>query len=132
MTNFEQYKDFFLKTLEEKGTMCIGLVKGKPRPCDEISCSLCDIYGEKDGCQNNIKKWLQEEYKEPVIDWAKVPVDTKILVRNDENEQWFPRYFAEYDIETNHVFAWYAGRTSWTETETMEWRFAKLAEETKK
>lgn len=129
MTNFEQYKNFFLKTLEEKGTMCIGLVKGKPRPCDEISCSLCDIYSEKDGCRNNIKKWLQEEYKEPVIDWTKVAVDTKILVRNDENGIWYNRYFAKYDEKTNKVFTWFGGATSWTEANVTEWRFAKLAEE---
>lgn len=129
MTNFEQYKDFFLKTLEEKGTMCIGLVKGKPRPCDEISCSLCDIYGEKDGCQNNIKKWLQEEYKEPVIDWAKVSVDTKILVRDYENDQWFPRHFAKYDEKTSKVFVWLGGGTSWTTTDINSWDYAKLAED---
>lgn len=60
-------------------------------------------------------------------DWSKVPVDTKILVRNDTNDYWEKRYFARYDGET--VYAFDCGQTSWTSHHTSFWKYAKLYEE---
>nr|DAN49661.1 MAG TPA: hypothetical protein [Caudoviricetes sp.] len=63
-----------------------------------------------------------------IIDWSKVPVDTPILVSND-NKGWIKRYFARY--EDGNVYCWLNGKTSWTaicELSIGHWDYAKLAE----
>ena len=69
---------------------------------------------------------------EEVVDWSKVPVDTKILVSgfiNDAGEviEWKKRHFAKY--ENGIVYAWNDGKTSFTAEHNMNWEFAKLYEE---
>ena len=82
--------------------------------------------------------WLTEkrvteegkEYEEPEVDWSKVEVDTPILVRNTDNEEWNKRYFARYEYET--IYAWVNGLTSWTTIDSDDvyaWKYAKLAEQ---
>ena len=68
------------------------------------------------------------EFKE-VIDWSKVPVDTKVLVSKD-NEIWFKRYFAKY--EDGKVYCFRNGSTSFSadgETDILTWKYAKLYQE---
>lgn len=69
-------------------------------------------------------------YKEPEVDWSKVPVDTPVLVRQSDNDVWCRRYFAEYKY--GKVWTWRFGETSWSGeedfTDLTEWRQAKLAE----
>ena len=75
------------------------------------------------------KKWLFSEYKEPEVDWSKVKVDTPILVRNTEKEEWQKRHFARF--KNGKVYAWYDGLTSWStagEDDVNFWKYAKLAE----
>lgn len=61
------------------------------------------------------------------VDWSKVEVDTKILVRGAEYNSWSKRHFAKY--ENGKVYAWDDGATSFTANgEVTEWEFAKLAE----
>ncbi len=63
---------------------------------------------------------------EEVIDWSKVPVDTKVLVGSD-NKKWIRRHFAKY--ENGNVCAWNNGATSFsanTKASYMIWRYAKL------
>ena len=76
--------------------------------------------------------WLQAEaVEEPEVDWSKVPVDTPIWVRDSEDNEWRPRYFAKY--EDGLVHSWYGGTTSWsTNADTMFWNYAKLAKEDKR
>ena len=72
---------------------------------------------------------LAEDKKKPEVDWSKVEVDTPILVKNTENEEWNKRYFARYENGT--IYAWGDGRTSWTVYDsdvTLGWNYAKLAE----
>lgn len=74
--------------------------------------------------------WLDEKYVEPatLIDWSKVAVDTKILVRNTSDAKWFRRRFAKY--ENGHVCAWACGADSWSaDGDEGSWKYAKLAEE---
>lgn len=77
--------------------------------------------------------WLMSEYtepEEPEVDWSKVKVDTPILVRNIENEEWNKRYFARYENGT--IYAWVSGRTSWSsidDDDVYAWKYAKLAEQ---
>lgn len=121
MKNYEKYED------EIKGcdglNFCRDFVKPyilKSRDCANTSCDQCKMLQII---------WLMEEYeepKEPEVDWSKVEVDTPILVRDGEDEEWNKQHFAECDGKV--VCAWCAGKTSWTEDCVMGWRYAKLAE----
>ena len=118
MKNYEKYAD------EIKGykglNFCRDFVKPrilKSRDCANTNCDQCKMLQIV---------WLLEEYEEPKIDWSKIKIDTPILVKNDESDKWFKRYFAKY--EGGVVYAWKSGRTSWTEDCMIEWSYAKLAE----
>ena len=66
---------------------------------------------------------------EEVIDWSKVPVDTKILVSNFGTKQ-YKAYFAKY--EDGKIYAWDSGRTSFTagfEYNMACWDYVKLYKE---
>lgn len=66
---------------------------------------------------------------EEVIDWSKVPVDTKILVSNFGTKQ-YKAYFAKY--EDGKIYAWDSGRTSFTagfENNMACWDYVKLYKE---
>ena len=69
----------------------------------------------------------EKECKEPKVDWSKVNVDTLILVKDCEDEEWKKRYFAKY--EDGVVFAWTGEETSWTACDMTKWNYAKLAKE---
>lgn len=75
----------------------------------------------------NLNAILQMEFKE-IVDWSKIPVDTKILV-SDNGEDWIRRYFAKY--EGGRVYAFYDGTTSFTGSSEnlLGWAYAKLYEE---
>ena len=91
--------------------------------CREKGC----IFAGKGSCQTERRKWLKQEYPEPSVDWAKVSVDTPILVKDSENGEWIHRYFAKY--ENGLVYAWESGATSWSVPNTnhlTDWKFAKL------
>lgn len=78
---------------------------------------------------NNKLIW---ERKEKEIDWSKVPVDTKVLVRNLPEQQWEQRYFAKY--EDGEVYAFMNGATSWSISawsDIISWKEAKLVEDEK-
>ena len=65
--------------------------------------------------------------EEPEVDWTKVAVDTPILVRDHESQEWDARHFAKY--EDGVIYTWVGAGTSWTSNGKMvEWRYAKLAE----
>ena len=69
----------------------------------------------------------EEECKEPEVDWSKVEVDTPILVRDYESQEWEARHFAKY--EDGVIYTWDGGSTSWTSKGNVtEWKYAKLAE----
>lgn len=64
-----------------------------------------------------------------IIDWSKVAVDTPILVKQYEQDEWEKRHFAYFKDE--RVYAWLCGATSWSadyEGDTTDWNLAKLAE----
>lgn len=63
---------------------------------------------------------------EPRVDWSQVPVDTQILVSNNE-VNWYSGYFAGFD--GNFVSAWKGGSTSWSAQfadYVSKWKYAKL------
>lgn len=64
-----------------------------------------------------------------IADWSKVAVDTPILVKQNEQDEWEKRHFAYFKDE--RVYAWLCGATSWSadyEGDTTDWNLAKLAE----
>lgn len=126
MLNIEKYRDELIK-MGVIDTKEIAIRDGKPSLCC-FGCCGCDNLSEED-CRKQTEDWLFSEYKEPEVDWSKVKVDTPILVRDNEDEEWTKRYFAEF-ID-GIVYAWGGGTTSWTasgEYAVISWKYAKLAE----
>ncbi len=121
MKNFEKYED---EIREYNGdNFCEDFVLPhilKKDNCAGIYCSAC---------AKRQLMWFLEEYEEPETDWSKVEVDTPILVRDSEDEDWKRRYFAE--VKWGTVYAWKDGCTSWTENYMASWKYAKLAEDAK-
>ena len=102
----------------------IAMIDGKL----SLLCDECDFNGNI-CCRKNVNKWANSEYVEPSVDWSKVPVDTPIIVKQRENEEWVHRYFAKY--ENGLVYAWEDGATSWSAENyfhCIDWKYAKLAE----
>ena len=120
MKNYEKYAD---EIREYKGdSICTDFIepyilKSINAKCINTSCPKCHLYRTI---------WLLEDYEEPETDWSKVEVDTPILVRDHESQEWDARHFAKYENET--VYAWDSGRTSWSGDGVTEWKYAKLAE----
>ena len=123
MKNYEKYAD---EIREYNGdSICTDFIEPyilKPinAKCINTSCPKCHLYRTI---------WLMEDYKEPEepeVDWNNVEVDTPILVRDYEGQEWANRYFAKYENET--IYAWDNGRTSWSGDGVTEWKYAKLAE----
>jgi hypothetical protein len=77
----EQIIDMALNDIEiavdKEGRLC---------DCNEIDCNDCMFCIP--GCRERLKEWSEQEYVKPTVDWSKVPVDTKILVRDSEDGRW--------------------------------------------
>lgn len=102
----------------------------EPVPCPSISCQYCYLRLKKGSrCDDACKEWCESEYEEPQIDWSKVPVDTPILVRDSQDDEWIHRHFAKF--EDGVVYAWDNGKTSWSllSHAKCDWKYAKLAED---
>lgn len=118
MKNYEKYKNKVNNCDGEY--FCHDFVKPIILKVDECDarCARCRLIQTI---------WLMEEYEEPEVDWSKVAIDTPILVRNYESQEWEARYFAKY--EDGVIYAWDGGSTSWSSKGNVrEWNYAKLAE----
>ena len=62
-------------------------------------------------------------------DWSKVPIDTKVLVKDYDNNNWVKRHYAGYDEGKDLFKAFTDGGTSWTTKDTTEWLQCKLEDE---
>lgn len=63
------------------------------------------------------------------VDWTKVPIDTEIYVKDEDEPRWFKRYFAGYDEETGKVKAFMNGDTSMFTDAYFCYDCAKLAKD---
>ena len=121
MKNFEKYEN---EVREYNGdNFCRDFVIPhilKKDNCAYLSCS---------DCGRRQMLWFVEEYEESEVDWNEIEVDTPIMVKNSEYEEWLRRHFAKY--ENGKVYAWQVGCTSWTENIMTDWDYAKLAEDEK-
>ena len=106
----------------------IGKQNGHLQPCTDTSCCNCDFNTDL-GCVEELQKWANSEYKEPEIDWDKVPVDTPVYVWENGDSDIYKRYFAGYDKKNNMIFAFDNGGTSWSSgATTTRWIHAKIKE----
>lgn len=122
MKNYEKYAEEIRNY--RGGDFCDEFIKPhilEKDSCGDLGCIRCSMLQSL---------WLLEDYEEPEVDWSKVAVDTPILVRGIENEEWNKRYFSRYENGT--IYAWVNGRTSWTAYDNGDvcaWKYAKLAEQ---
>ena len=129
MTNREKYAEQIIDMALDSIEIAVDK-EGKLCDCNVILCSDC-AWSDKSRCRESFKEWAEQEYVEPNVEWSKVPVDTKILVRDSENEMWKKRHFAKF--EDGKIFAWASGETSFSAYNsdfTKEWNQGKLAEDT--
>lgn len=128
MTNREKYAEQIIDMAAKDIKITVDK-RGRLSDCFAINCHDC-AWSSCNNCRKKFRAWLEQEYVEPTVDWSKVPVDTKILVRDSEDGRWVKRHFARY--ENNIVFAWDCGYTSYSANgyyNVSTWKYAKLAEE---
>lgn len=132
MTNREHYSEQIIDICAKGGRPIINTDRLKG--CYSHDCSGCRNWHKPNGflgagfckAQENFTKWLEEEY-EPTVDWSKVPVDTKILVKDKFDSTWTKGHFAFY--KNGGVYVWISGKTSYTVKNTDDayrWDHAKL------
>lgn len=117
----------------------VDVMKKHKEMCDSYAsgckgCPLEMLKNENNTICSTFMKNCPEKAEQAImawekpIDWSKVPIDTKILVKLQGDNYWDNRHFAKF--ENGKVYAWVNGTTSFTANgELTEWDFAKLAEE---
>lgn len=114
----------------------IYLTNEKPSMFDDVDgvrISSCKKYIGITGVMAALPKLSANEVfdiaeKLGIVYWPKVKVDTPVLVRDFENQDWKKRYFAFFDDEL--IYTWDGGATSWSvkNKDAIPWKYAKLAE----
>ena len=66
------------------------------------------------------------------VDWSKIPRDSKVYVRQNQEDEWELRYFTCY--ENNKFYTYSNGRTFWSDSfvDLEKWNYCELAENPKK
>ena len=135
MKNREKYKNELMDVIKEDGMVCEFVKKHEVyRMFENDSKSYCKMACAT--CSTALNLWLDEEYEEPEIDWNNVPVDTLVLVRDYEEDEWLLRYFkcfsrtpSAYTPERDYE-VWALGATSVTaEWDTERWRYCELVDD---
>ena len=105
----------------------MGVLDGKLYDCSKINCTDCDF--NSGTCAEEFKIWANSEYKEIEIDWAKVPVDTPVLVwaNGDKVRSYFKNFGTDDQGPFYYVFDY--GATSWSKESSTQWRNCELARE---
>lgn len=130
MINYEKYKDEIDEIFDTNdGTIAINKNTNEITNCSDFECSECLFsarYNNTISCAITMAKWLVSEYVEPEIDWSIIPVDTPVLV-SDNNRDWYHRHLAK--VIENRPYIWGDGRTSWTtDGNDVLYKYIKLAE----
>lgn len=131
MNNREKYKNELIEVIKKDGKLCEFVKKHEVfRMFGMDSISYCKMTCVT--CGTALKLWLDEEYEEPKVDWNKVPVDTLVRVRDDEEDVWALRYFCEWDGDTDMKYRTFPhGTTSKTTTYYYieNWKYCELVED---
>lgn len=135
MKNREAYKNAFSGV--QHGDLCgfiqSNLLRKHGLCCPDVGCDEC--------IGKMFETWLDEEYEEPPnpeVDWSKVPVNTLVRVRDNEDDEWVLRYFkcfsrspSAYKPERDYE-VWALGATSVTaEGDTEQWYYCELVDDEK-
>jgi hypothetical protein len=129
MTNREKYAEQIIDMAAKDIKITVDK-EGRLSDCFAINCHDC-AWRNCGNCRKKFREWLEQEYVEPVVDWSKVPVDTKVFVRDCDSAYWNHRYFAKF--EDGKIFTWANGTTSFTAKgfdDVTWWNQGKLAEDT--
>lgn len=127
MLNKEKYAKEILDIVCQDGTKP-AVIDNVPIRCTDVSdCHDCKFYASNN-CNDAFLEWVNSEYKEPKIDWSKVPVDTPIYVWDNNDNRTYKRHFAGYNKVNNMIIAFDNGGTSWSSgaTTTTRWNHAKI------
>ena len=133
MTNREKYAEQILDIALTCSCIAVDK-KGKLHKCNKLDCRDCifsRVERSEPSCKEKTKDWSEQEYIEPPVDWSKVPVDTKVYVRDFDGGFWYPRYFARF--ENGKIVTWRDGATSFSAHDidsVSKWNQGKLAEDT--
>ena len=133
MTNREKYAEQILDIAVTGSSIAVDK-KGEMHKCENLRCRDCIFVKSEVSdhyCTEKTKEWSEQEYVEPPVDWSKVPVDTKVFVRDCDGAYWNHRYFAKF--EDGKIFTWANGTTSFTAKgfdDVTWWNQGKLAEDT--
>lgn len=132
----EGYRYLFVVTY----TGAAAVSKSKPTFSNEKLIESSAFYDVLSGYAHKLSRLiLNDTYycidigkKLNIIDWSTVKVDTKILVRDRENDNWRRRYFAYY--KNGEVYVYCNGKTSWSawgdnDLGTTSYKFAEVVEE---
>lgn len=94
MKNREKYKNELIEVINKNGRIC-GFMKKHDvfRMIGKDWESFCEM--DCIACGTALQIWLDEEYKEPEVDWDHVPVDTLVRVRDLEVEK-FKTFYRMY------------------------------------
>lgn len=134
MLNKEKFAKEIMELALNHETVSIT-TNGRLIPCGQVPCDYCKFYGHydwssspsiRDKCKGAFIRWANSEYKEPEIDWTKVPVDTPVLVWDSDDRIKRRRYYAS--CEDGCFRAFENGNTSWSsEDEPVPWSHCELA-----
>lgn len=140
MKNREKYREEIVKSIKDRDSCEFMIKTVNPVYSDGWECN--DELCQRDECEACLKLfafWLDEEYEEPPkpeVDWSKVPVDTLVRVRDNEDDEWLLRYFDSLEDESfssmaGHNYRVFAdGATSVTGRDYFEyWKYCELAED---
>ena len=142
MKNREKYRDEIVEAIKddnyENGKMCCFMKDNViPRFVSEEDMEISTCGGvDCHTCTKMFAFWLEEEYAASTTVWSKVPVDTLVRVRDNEDDEWVLRYFDSFEEESfrsmsGHNYRVFAdGATSVTGRDYAEhWKYCELAEE---
>lgn len=135
MTNYEYYREQIAKFARLGISFALNKNTKEIVKCAGFDCNNCVFFSYISPCAENKIEWAESECIEQEVDWSKIPVDTPILV-SDDNKCWYRSYFAKYDNYAHRVCTWRGGRTSWSinydgaylVSNKEIWKYAKLAE----
>ena len=138
MKNKLKYCDVILSIIMNSGVpFAVDRSSGEVIPCEDITCTDCifchDKKYENKSCAGSRVAWLNEDV-DNLSQFRNLPVDTPILVRDSEEDDWKPRYFSR--VENDLVYVFGDGTTSFTAKSCfaayrldVPYNFAKLVEE---
>lgn len=132
MLNVERWKSR-LTVIRAMGEL-FAVKNGIPCECSGLgtACEDCDFLEET--CMAEAIQWLCEEYKgseinwDSDIEWASVPIDTEVLIKLSEGDEWIPAYFALYMPQKMMPYVVFTGGDKRdTSISISSWRYCRLA-----